>query len=103
MPPTLNPALVREPCIVFLGMQTLGAPTIMDGDYTTSLRGRGTEPGTTEEATVDWSGKARPQHQTSVRWSDDTDFSYSQELMVQPCDGGHTTHRGLLQAERVPA
>jgi len=29
--------------------------------WTTSLRGRGTEPGTTEEATVSWSGKARPQ------------------------------------------
>jgi len=33
----------------------------MIGDLATSLRGHGTEPGTTEEATVGWSGKARPQ------------------------------------------
>jgi len=41
--------------------------------------------------------------QTSVRWSDDTDFSYSRELMVQPCGGSHTTCWGLLEAERGPA
>jgi len=57
-------------------------------DYATSLSGRGTEPGTTEEATVGWAGKARPQLRTSVRWSDDTDFSFSRGLMVQSCGVG---------------
>jgi len=40
-------------------MPTLVATMVVD--LTTSLRGRGTEPGTTEEATVGWSGMARPQ------------------------------------------
>jgi len=34
---------------------------------------------------------------------DDTDFSYSQGLVVQHCGGGHKTRRGLLEAERGPA
>jgi len=38
---------------------------------------------------------------TSVCWSYDMDFSYSRESMVQPCGGGHTAPRGLLEAERI--
>jgi len=41
----------------------------MVGDKATHLRRRGTKPGATEDATVDWSGMARQLHQTSVRWS----------------------------------
>jgi len=58
----------------------------------------------TEEATVGLAGMTRSQHQTSVRWTDDTDFSCSPGLMVQPCGGGWPptirTHRGLLEVER---
>jgi len=71
----------------FFGMPTLGVPSMV-GDLDTRLRGRGTKPGATEEATVDWSGMSRPQHQTSVRWSNCAGFSYSLVLMVQPCGGG---------------
>jgi len=70
----------------FFGMPTLGIPNML---VIRLLASGDVEPNPGPQRRQQLSRLVRlALSRTSVCWSDDTDFSYSLGLMVQPCGGG---------------